>query len=352
MKILKSELFQSLQRVVTITERSTLPILKNVLLETHKDTLFIYATDLETAVKLVCPAKIESEQKITVNASLLFSIVKELSSEYIDFSLDNSILNLNANNSTFKLPTIPPTDFPILNLDETILKTETEPQILLTALNKTLYAAGNDCTRMFLNGVYFKDNEVVATDGFRFAYTTIPINIDFFKDGILLPKKGLIDLKKILSSASELRLEKKNNFVLFQESKLILSIRLIEGNFINYKKILVSYENKFEVPRQNLIAAIRRVSLVSETQSTPITLKLRKNRLTLKSQSPELGEAREELEIKNSKDLEIIFNARFLLDALASFEQDNIIVELNDDKCPIILRAKDSMAVIMPIKQN
>jgi DNA polymerase-3 subunit beta len=266
---------------------------------------------------------------------------------------------------------LPAEDFPALPKFEKVAFVDVAPAELLAQIDGTAFAASTDETRYNLNGVYFEPQgpvlRMVATDGHRLALSEKPLAGDYaLKRGVILPRKGLNELKKLLGEAVEVaepgaeatsRLGFAENSAIFRRPGVVLAMRLIEGLFPDYKQVIPKQGEKIlKVGRLRFLETLRRVSLLSSDKSHAVKLELAPGLLKVLSQNPDLGEAKEEVPVEYAGDaLKIGFNARYLTDVVQALKSDDVQLELADDLSPGVLRGagpEDAgyTAVVMPMR--
>lgn len=372
LKIDVHELARALSRPQGIVERkSTMPILSHVLLEAKKGgKLVASATDLDVAVSGEHGCEVVREGAVAVSARHLYEIVKALPEKSASLKkAQNNYLELRSGASEFRIVGLPAEDFPALPRFDKIPFVSVDPVKLLALIDRTSFAVSSDETRYNLNGVFFEPAggaiRMVATDGHRLALAEDGIDGDFkLKKGVILPRKGLQELKKLLGETVESSEEKPKAELGFAESSaifrrpdVVLVMRLIEGTFPDYQQVIPKAgEKTVTLGRERFLQTLRRISLLSSDKSHAVKLELAKGLLTVLSQNPDLGEGKEEVPVEYQGDpLKIGFNARYLLDVLQVLKADEVAMELADDLSPGVLKPVGSedgsyTAVIMPMR--
>ncbi|HET9553067.1 MAG TPA: DNA polymerase III subunit beta [Anaeromyxobacteraceae bacterium] len=373
LKIGAAELARALGRSLGIVERkSTMPILAHVLLEAKKaDALHVSATDLDLSVSSEHQAEVAKEGAVAVSAKNLFDIVRSFpATETVSLKkAGNNYLEVRCGPSEFRIVGLPAEDFPALPKFEKVAFVDVTPAELLEQIDRTSFAASTDETRYNLNGVFFEPQgpvlRMVATDGHRLALSEKPLAGDYaLKRGVILPRKGLTELKKLLAEGPDAGQEKveaklgfAENSAVFRRPGVVLAMRLIEGLFPDYKQVIPKQGEKIlKVGRERLLETLRRVSLLSSDKSHAVKLELSQGALKVLSQNPDLGEAKEEVPVEYGGDaLKIGFNARYLIDVITVLESDDVQLELADDLSPGVLRGagpEDAgyTAVVMPMR--
>jgi DNA polymerase-3 subunit beta len=368
--ITRTELQRGLGRIQAIVEkRNSMPILANALLTASTQgagRLEIAATDLDIGIRSMHPAEVAKPGGVTVSARKLFEIARELPEEEIQLATNqNSYVELRCGRSQFSVAGTAAEEFPTLPSLAPGTMGRLPAAVLASMIERTMYAASTDETRYNLNGVYFEliDDDaklrMVATDGHRLgiAERTLGAEARGLASGVILPRKALAELKRLVDEedADEIELGFEGSSALARKGEVTLVMRLVEGEFPNYRQVLPkASRRRIVIASDSLAQAVRRVSLVSVERSKAIRLELAPGQLRLSSNNPELGEAHEELDLDyQGEPLSIGFNARYLLDCLAAFHSKEVELGLEDDLSPAVLRPTEdaeSLAVVMPMR--
>jgi DNA polymerase-3 subunit beta len=375
LKIGAAELARALGRSQGIVEKkSTMPILSHVLLEARKgNVLHVSATDLDLSVSSEHPCEVAKEGALAVPAKNLYEIVRSLPELQVTLKkAGNNYLEVKSGASEFKIVGLPAEDFPALPKFERVSFVTITPAELLAQIDLTIFAASTDETRYNLNGVFFEPQgpvlRLVATDGHRLALSEKPLAGDYaLKKGVILPRKGLHELKKLLGEAAEAvpgegeKVESKlgfaENSAIFRRPGVVLAMRLIEGLFPDYKQVIPKQGEKIvKIGRERLLQTLRRVSLLSSDKAHAVKFELAPGLLRLMVQNPDLGEAKEEVPVEYAGEpLKIGFNSRYLTDVASVLKSEDVQLELADDLSPGVLRGagpEDAgyTAVVMPMR--
>lgn len=368
-RIEKKNLLALISKAQNIVEkRNTMPVLVNVLLAAEKNSLKIFATNLEVSLTDQAEAETTEAGKVAVNAKSLFDIVKELGDGFLELvKLENNWLKISQQKSVFNIVGISPDEYPIFPSFSTQDFMSIGADVLREMIEKTIYSVSNDETRYHLNGVFFErigdannpSLRMVATDGHRLSLVerkADPASVKYHDNGVIIPRKGLYEIRKLLETAvGELLMAIEGSQLIVRQSETVLMIRLIEGKYPNYKQLIPqNLSEQVMINREALLSSLRRVSLLSNQKSKGVTLKLSSGRLEISSNNPELGDAKEEIDIEyTGKDLKIGFNAKYILDVLTSFDDEMVNFELKDQVSPGLVRPKDDTqytCVIMPMR--
>jgi len=375
LSISKSQMLLGLQRVQNVVERrTTMPILSNALLKAEPSGLTLSATDLEVGIQSILPAEIHEPGAITVKARSLLDIVRELPDTHILFQTkENNRLEITANKSVFNILGLPAEDFPEVPgffSEEHQSFVRMNGTAVMSMLDKTLYAASTDEARYHLNGVFFetledKDKRVfrmVATDAHRLSLVDDPEALfdenawRLFKDGVIVPRKGLAELRRLLSEGKEdFFVNIRGRMLFVKRDHIFLSMRLIEGKYADYRRIIPENSpDAISLDREAFLASLKRISLMSSDKSRSVTFNLTSGMLQLSSQSPELGDAREDINIEyQGEELKIGFNSRYLIDALSTLEGEKVLLEIKGRQNPGVIRSSEGVNhtnVVMPMR--
>jgi DNA polymerase III subunit beta len=352
---------KGLQMVQNIVEpRQTLPILANVLLEAEGEGVRLTATDLEVGARVAVPAKVGGKGAITVSARKLAEIVKELPAAAVALKVtDNVTVSLRCGGATYRLVGLAPDDFPPVVPAAPQSWVTLEAKLLREMLGQTSFAVSHDETRYALNGVLFafqgKDVRMVATDGHRLALSTRSLGKALSNATGIVPRKAVTEIMRVLGAGEEVQLAITENQFVMQMPNFVMTARLIEGQFPNYEAVIPrSHPGRLAAPRSSLSAALRRVAVMAEERNKPVKLALSPASLKVTAQSQELGEAEEILEVEYAgEDIVIGFNSRYLLEAMAALEKDQVVFEIKDAQSPGVIKSVEDdgyCCVIMPMR--
>jgi len=386
----RDPLLGALQKVQSVVEkRNTVQILANILCEVKDQTLSLSATDLEVGIKITLPVEMHEEGKITLPAKNFLDIVKELPDKRLDITRkDNNWVELVCGKSRFNVVSLSADEYPALPNFEDKTYHEARVEALRGMIDRTSFAVSTDATRYHLNGVYFEHVEnnimrMTATDGHRLSFEDqeVFMKLPELKRGIIIPKKGLSELRKLLDEGnSTVRLAFERGYIFAQlandapmgktagkaEGKnekeaghaaggFSLFIRLIEGEYPDYRQVIPKVADRLvKINRNAFSAALKRVSLLAHEKSRGVKMALQNGILTVSSSNPDMGEAREELDVEYSGDtIDIGFNAKYLLDCLAVMDSESLEFRFKDRLSPGIIRSADKQNhtyVIMPMR--
>lgn len=368
----KESLLRALQRVQSVVDRkNTIPILSHLLIEASENEVVFSATDLEVGIRLKYPATIEKEGKVAVPAKSLYEIVRELPPDSaVKFKVfENFWIELIADKSVFKLVGQDSDEFPQLpQINEQTSFTLASAKFS-EMIDHTIFAVSNDQTRYDLSGVFLEKTKesgqhtlrMVATDGHRLSMMDQKVDDakdSYLEKGVILPKKGLLELRRLLGEEEKFNCcLMENNAVFWTNSQQVqLFMRLLDGEFPDYTPVIPKGNDKRVVMnRDHLLNSLKRISVLSLEHSRSVKFLFNKGKLQLSSSNPKLGEGKEDVDIDyDGEKIEIGFNAGYFIDILnALSDQENVVMELTDVLSPSMIKGSKfdgSLNIVMPMQ--
>ncbi|MDD8025262.1 MAG: DNA polymerase III subunit beta [Acidobacteriota bacterium] len=361
--IRKEAILDELQMLQGIVEkRNTMPILANVLIQASEGTVELTGTDLEVGLRTHAEAQVEEPGAVTISGKKIFEIVKSLpDGEAVTFKEDRDLMmRVTAGESEFKVVCLPKDDYPQVPDPKFESKISFPVSALQDMIDRVFFAIAQE-QRYYLNGALMvikpKSLELVSTDGHRLSYCQRPSpEIQPAKElRVIIAKKTLNELRKFGEGNVEFDMDENNLF--FRIGARTLISRVIESKFPNFEAVIPKDNpNHAVLPRAAFTDAIRRVSLLSAERSRGIKFTLEKNRIRLFSSNPEMGEARDKLDIEyKGAGIEVGFNSQYILEFLTTIGGEKIRLELKDENSAALLKPEDeeglkSLYVLMPMK--
>ena len=356
------QLLKHLQTVErAVNDRSTLPILANVLLETTEEELLFTATDLDIGIQCRFPLMQPVERgAVTLPARKLTTIIRELPDEPVTIETKkNHTATVTCGTTNFKLPGLPPEDFPALPTPQPA-ESITLPQATLKALiDQTAYAMSTEENRFILNGALFaaaKDqSSLVATDGRRLAVASAPMTTapkQPFR--AVIPSKTIRELGRTLQDDPDdvTIAALKDNQLTFQFGAVVIITRLLEGQFPPYEKV-VPAPSKTAVTcnLQALWSAVRRANLMTTATSQAVVFEVDADRLVISKETSELGSVHEEVAAAyTGEPMTVAFNPSFWLEMFKTIATDEVTIELSGPDRPAVVRRPGFTYVVLPMK--
>ena len=361
----KNELLRELQYAQGGVERkSTVPELSNLLLEATGSALAVTATDLDVTMQCVCPSSIKAGGALTVSARKLFDIVRFLPEEEIHFKSDGeNWIHITCARAKFKIASLSKQTFPdIPAVDTDTLSLPAQPLHYMSA--RCAFAITQEESRYALSGVLMildsGNVTFVATDGHRLVFISRAMETEGVEAEIrvLIPKKALNELSKLTAeNDAEIEFGHSENHLFFRVGERLLVSRVLTGQFPNYNMVIPKENDKcITLNKAEFAAALKRVSIMADEESHAVRFCIKKGQLDIQSSGLEIGEAKETVVADyQENDLEIGFNARYVLDFLGGLESEEIELHLRDGETQGLFKPKPEGGyqheyVLMPMK--
>jgi len=324
--ISRDALIKPLNLVAGVVERrQTLPILSNVLLSLEGNQLSLTGTDLE--VELVGRVELTSpgvDGDVTVPARKLVDICKTLpDGSEIEFTVEAGKATVKAGRSRFTLSTLPASEFPSVEEGQGELSLELPQSLVKRLIERTAFAMAQQDVRYYLNGMLLEIRSgrlrMVATDGHRLALCTAPEAVDAGDAAVIIPRKGVLELSRLLEGDANVRLVIGSNHVRASNEQYTFTSKLVDGKFPEYERVLPKSPDKSVVgDRLELKQAFTRTAILSNEKYRGVRLKLSSDALEITANNPEQEQAEEVVSVEYQGDnLEVGFNVSYLLDVLS-----------------------------------
>lgn len=354
----------SVQKAVAI--KTTHPVITGIYFFADQDTLELQATDYEIGISCTIPAKVEQSGKIVLSGKYLQELVRKLPGDEVKILSDeeNKMIRITAGSAQFNLLSIPYEEFPVLKPFETDKNIVIQDHVFKDLIRKTVFACSNDEARPVFTGALLETDQqsqsirMVATNTHRLALKQIK-NISENKPlKMIISAKILNELAKLMTSdqQQDIKISWHKNQVGFQFDKIYMNANLIDGQFPDYNRVIPSnFETTAIIPTDHLLEAVERVALLAkDADYNVIKFHFTKNELIITSNNPDIGKASETLPLAlQGKEIEIAFNARYIVDILKNIEQDQINFSLNSALSPASIQPHDDEAyiyIITPVR--
>jgi DNA polymerase III subunit beta len=364
----RQNLDRAIQRVLAVVSpKTTLPVLANFLVEADKKqgTISLTATDLDMTVTTSAEASVEEAGSVTLPAKRFAEIVRELTTGDVVVSADGEEISVKAGRSKFKIVGIPTEEFPSLPKSDRASAFSVDSQMLARMVDKVSFATSKDETRPSLNGALWEFSAdsmgMTATDGHRLA--TFRAKGDYKTlagKNLIVPPKALGHTVRIISGEGDgdVSVSVHENHVAFFIGSTTINSRLLEGPFPNYKQVIPKDNSKkLIVDRESLTGAVRRVAVLADTLTHQVRMTLSKKKVELVVSTPDIGEAREEIEASFSAEpMEVGYNANYLLDVLKHIDSGEVCFMLGTPVGAAIVSAAEEAegeeytCLLMPLR--
>ena len=365
---IEKDLFSELLYLTTtiVEKKNTMPILANVKLGTVGNQIEVSATDLQVSLVGKADADIVSEGQVTVDAKVLYDIVKELPAQtvYLE-TTDASRIEIKGGQAKFHINCASSDEFPAVGGVQLEHPMEIDPIKFHEMFDKTFFSISTDETRYNMTGICLdlvteQEPSVlrfVATDGHRLALIDRPAEGFSIQKPVIIPKKGIQELKKVLEHPQgESYVSVSDEFFTVQNGPVTLGVRLTDAQYPEYQQVIpTTSTTSVHVPRNNLLAAIKRVSIVTTDKTKAVMCELQSGTLRLTCSSPQYGEASESIEVTQvGEDVSVAFSAKYVNDILnAMNKSDEITIELNgSDGAGVFRGSGDDLyrCIVMPMR--
>ena len=347
----------------TVGSKSSMPVLEGILLSAEQGLLTLSSYNLEMGMKKEIYASCEQEGDIVINARLLAEILRKLRGIDVEIECDDRLVcHIKSGEAVFDIMVMQASDFPempsLTDGENLILKGED----FVEMVKGTIFAVSQiEGTRPILTGINIsvKDGvlQFVAIDGYRLAIRRKNINIENNTE-FIVSGKALNEVVKLIDENTEnIEIKVGKRLILFKIDGYVFISRLLEGEFVNYEKIIpTEYKQCIEIENGEITDSIERVSLlINDTFSTPIRCAFYHDELNI-SCATSLGRAKEKLNIElEGEDFEIGLNSRYLLDALKACESDKIVIKFNGSNAGVTITPAENednkmLYLIMPMR--
>ena len=312
----------------------------------------------------VCPMLVSVDRPrptsaITIPAKKFSDIIRELPGDEVDIVVKkNNSTHIKSKQAYFKLMGISKDEFPKLPVFENKEFIVIPQAALKNMLEKTMFAISKDEARYILNGILLEVEEgvirVVSTDGRRLALVEKKQDLpQGFKKKAVIPVKTVYELSRNLSIRGEVRVIFSDNQICFEFNGITITSRLIEGTFPDYTQVIPKpLKDKVRVNKKDFLRAIKRVALFTNPDSKAIKIDVLKNKMILSKNTPDLGEAKDELTIEYSgNEISIGFNPVYLLDILKVLDEEIVNIEVIEAQKPAVIRSGgENVFIILPMQ--
>ncbi len=362
----KQDILEILAKIQGITGRKTnLSITSDILIKAMGSEISITATDMETVFSGTYEAQVHSEGALSINSKKFFEIVREYpENEILVNEVENRWVEIGKGDSLFHIVSSDYQNFPEIPLIEQVdfieisardLKKMVEISSIIGFISeeRRIYVMGSLLEKISFNGQ--EKLRMVSTDSRRLNCYDADFKgeLNFPEESVIIPKKGLAELSKFIDSNLDLIQVgvKKNHFV-FQRVNEVVMIKLLEGDYPDYKPIMNFRETflPLEMDKNIFFTLMKRVSILTSADYKSVLLNFRENELTVTITNPEIGESKERLMIGyTGEEIKSAFNPRYFLDALNLFDDSVVVIHVKDSKSPCIIKGFDDDKLICVI---
>ena len=353
-----------------ITSNPVVPILENVLFEIEGGNLLITASDLQTSVMVELQVESKEDGSVAIPAKILIETLKNLPEQPVTFSIDDQNYNIeiNSDNGRYKLAGENSADFPKVPGVNDGYSSDINSEILNSAISNTIFSTSTDELRPAMTGVFFKLSSTgctfVSTDGHRLVkYIRTDIKGDEVDHDMILPRKSLNLLKSILptdkSSDIKLDFNASNAYFSFENIKMVC--RLIDERYPDYDNVIPSdNSNNVTITKSELLGSLKRISIYANKTTNQVRFKITGSEILISAEDLDFSnEANERISCEHDgDDIEIGFNAKFLIEMLSNIESEKVILKLSEPNRAGLLIPEDIndnediTMLVMPVMLN
>ena len=315
----------------TIPARTTLPVLSNILLRADGDGVQLCGTDLDISVQVMIDAEVEAEGAVTVPAKKFSEITRELEDAPVHLVAEQDQIKIECGRSRFRLYGLPEGEFPTFPEVDFSESWKMSAASLQQLISHTSFAASTEESRPILNGVLWQlradSTTMVATNGHRLALMTEELHeVGAPEADLIVPPKALGQVERLFDAEEQLEVARSANHLAFRSERRAVFTRLIEGPYPNYEQVIPKDNDKEAIANRSAFeSAVRRMAVVASDQTHRVRLLFEPGALKFRVQTPDLGEAEDELSIDyDGEELEIGFNANYLLEVLRYMSEDDV----------------------------
>ena len=364
----KNILLENLSNVVkAISTKNIIPILNGVKFELNEEGLFLTASDSELTIRSFIEKKsitnVENEGSIIVQSKYFLEIVRKMPEDLISFELlDGLKIKISSGDFYTDLNCLDPKEYPSLKLEESQNPINIGGNTFKTIISQTSFAISTQELRPLLTGLNFKIVgdvlECIATDSYRLAKKNIKLDVPSEEDiNIVIPGKNIIELDKIITEDENVEMHVFSNKVLFKYKNIIFQSNLLSGTYPNTSNLI---PNDFAIivntKLNSYFSAIDRAATLTQSKDKNIVkMKIKNNQMIINSYASEYGKGEERLDIETSDDasIDISFSAKYMMDALKTMKDEEILILLNGEVKPIVIKSltdESLIQLILPIK--
>ena len=344
-----------------VDTRPTMLILSHVLLEAKEGKLFLSSTDLESSVYTSFPANIKEEGRVCLPAKKLLEVIEKTPDGEIQISLVNDTqAEIDYKKGKTKIKTQSADDFPQIPKPDDFVYRAIKSEKLENLIKKTIYCVGGDELRKNLTGIFFDMTQngkirLVSTDGHRMSLTEEDIENNIV-ESFTLPKRASQEIRKFIKDSEVVNIGVGKNFFICDDGQTSLLARLVDVKFPDYKQVLpTNFSNTIRIEKKQMLDALQRAAVVLQDKNKGVKIYIGENKMEIRAISDE-GETLEEIPVnKLTQPLDVGFNVKYLIDALGTYEGEEVCFSVGDEVSPACIFANEDdrfkqLSVVMPMR--
>lgn len=364
----KSVILENLNNVIKgVSTKSVIPVLQGIKFELKSEGLYLTASDSELVIQSFIERKliknVENEGVIIIGSKYILEILRKMPSDVINFEVIDSLkIKIYSDSNQYNLNCLDSNEYPNLKLEEHKDPIVLKGELFKTIINQTSFAISNQELRPLLTGVNIKITgdllECIATDSYRLAKKNIKLDVPVVNNvNIVIPGKNIMELEKIIVDDEVIEMHIFNNKVLFKYKNIIFQTNLLSGTYPNTSNLIpTEFEIIVQTNKSDFSSAVDRAALLTQGKDKNIIkMKIEHKEMIINSYASEIGKTEEKLLVETSENsnIDISFSAKYMLEALRTLKDEEILILLNNDVKPIViksLRDESLIQLILPIK--
>jgi DNA polymerase-3 subunit beta len=364
----KNIILENLSNVIKgVSTKNVIPVLNGIKFELRSEGLYLTASDSELVIQSFIERKliknVDNEGVIIIGSKYILEILRKMPSDVINFEVIDSLkIKIYSDFNQYNLNCLDPSEYPNLRLEEHKDPIVLQGELFKSIINQTSFAISTQELRPLLTGVNIKITgdllECIATDSYRLAKKNIKLENPIVTDvNIVIPGKNVIELEKIIVDNENIEMHIFNNKVLFKYKNIIFQTNLLSGTYPNTSNLIpTEFEIIVQTKKDEFSSAVDRAALLTQGKDKNIIkMRIENKEMIINSYASEIGKTEERLMVETSENsnIDISFSAKYMLDALKTLKDEDILILLNNDVKPIVMKSlKDESLIqlILPIK--
>lgn len=343
----------------SVSNRATMPILSGIMINAESGKLTISGTDLEMSIKTEDEANVKESGTTVVSGKLLGDITKGLPGGEVILESNDKFLMIKTKNGEYKVKEMVPEDYPKIPSWEGEATLKINGGVFLIAVQQTARASSSDEKRPVLTGTLFEKDtsggqiKMVTTDSYRLSYREIEVEGEIENwEECIVPTKALNEVARIAGfSDDDIEMMIKDRQIIFKIGNLVVSSRLIEGQFPGYNQLIPKGEKtKIKLEKSEISAVVKRAMIFGNN----IRFSVEGDQVKLSTETPEVGESKEEIEAEiDGEEMEIGFNGSYLLDGINAVEKEKIEIRMDEPQKPVMIKDVELdkfKYILMPVR--
>lgn len=364
----KNVILENLMNVArAISTKNVIPILNGIKFELKEEGLYLTASDSELTIKSFIENKeiknVESLGNIIIQSKFIVDIIRKMPEDLINFEVvDGLKIKISSGASEYNLNCLDSSEYPAIKLDEHKNPIIINSDLFKTIISQTVFAISTQELRPLLTGLNFKITgdilECIATDSYRLAKKTVKLNVEAESAvNIVIPGKNVLELDKILIDEQDMEMHVFNNKILFKYKNITFQSNLLAGTYPNTNNLIpTEFEIMLNTNLNDYYNAIDRAALLTQSKDKNIVkMHLSNKELVINSYASEIGKVEERVKVDCNVDtnLDISFSSKYMLEALRTFKDEQILILLNGEVKPIVIKSTEDeslIQLILPLK--